>query len=265
MKTVVVLAMPRSGSSLLSGVLHRLGVWMGTNWDMGKQKNLNKFGCYENTDFVALSTLILARAGSAGIWYDVPKKEKIRAAAKHFEPFIKRLIRKHNRVINKKRIRKKGFSVWGWKDPGAIYVMPFVHPFLEDPYYIVMRRNVDKIADSQIKVNTDVGNWWPSFRANFPLFHPRMLVKLFFRWGKMFFTKGDFMTDRMRIKGIIYDGYERIDGFVKGKKVLKLKLDGLIKRPRTTIKKIIKFLGITPSQQQLDDALRFVHPELVHF
>ncbi len=34
MKTVVILTIPRSGSSLLAGILHRLGVWMGEEEDL---------------------------------------------------------------------------------------------------------------------------------------------------------------------------------------------------------------------------------------
>ena len=62
MKTVVILTMPRSGSSLLAGILHRLGVWMGEEEDLNVGKHLNKYGCYENQSFIALNENILFQA-----------------------------------------------------------------------------------------------------------------------------------------------------------------------------------------------------------
>ncbi|MBD3414256.1 MAG: hypothetical protein GF421_07500, partial [Candidatus Aminicenantes bacterium] len=62
MKTVVILSMPRSGSSLLSGLLYRLGVWMGEKDNMKIGTHLNKFGCYENQDFIGFNEYMLFKS-----------------------------------------------------------------------------------------------------------------------------------------------------------------------------------------------------------
>ncbi|RLG70056.1 MAG: sulfotransferase family protein, partial [Candidatus Iainarchaeum archaeon] len=50
MKTVVILAPGRSGTSLLAGILHKLGVDMG---DDGEEKSsYNPWGYFENKDFI---------------------------------------------------------------------------------------------------------------------------------------------------------------------------------------------------------------------
>ena len=129
MKTVIVLSVPRSGSSLLAGVLHRLGVYMGDPKDLSKLKNLNKYGSYENQKVLSLTYYTLAKADS--LYYPISKPDynKIKKLKKEFIPKFKEIINK-----NKK-------EVWGWKVPLSLYLIPHLHDHLENPHYIVLRRN----------------------------------------------------------------------------------------------------------------------------
>lgn len=63
MKTIILLNPPRSGSSMVSGILTRLGVYIGSKKDMLKGKHVNKYGCYEDNDFKKLDEKILIKAG----------------------------------------------------------------------------------------------------------------------------------------------------------------------------------------------------------
>jgi len=71
-KTVIVLGMHRSGTSMVSGVLNILGVdigkdLLGNHWS-------NPLGHFENNDFRNLNTQILKEAG--GDWLNPPSREK---------------------------------------------------------------------------------------------------------------------------------------------------------------------------------------------
>ena len=62
MKTVVLLTCPRSGSSLLSGLLHKLGVHMGDKHDLLQSKHKNRFGSFENQEILKLNHKLLYKS-----------------------------------------------------------------------------------------------------------------------------------------------------------------------------------------------------------
>lgn len=126
MKTVVILTMPRSGSSLLAGILHRLGVWMGEEEDLNVGRHLNKYGCYENQSFIALNENILFQAKRL---VDHSRRLNdddglVESAVKSYEGKIKNLIRNNEREL------------WGFKNPTIIYTLSYFHQHLNNPYYI---------------------------------------------------------------------------------------------------------------------------------
>ncbi len=101
MKVFPVLGFHRSGTSLTSMILHRLGVNMGKR--MLPPNDGNKKGFYENADFVKLNDRILDLA--SGSWFDPPSRKHIFAAGDILQQPIYNCIN-----------RNKG-ELWGWKDP----------------------------------------------------------------------------------------------------------------------------------------------------
>jgi hypothetical protein len=120
-KTVVVLGMHRSGTSMVAGMIHRLGVFMGEKL-IGKSVR-NPMGHYEDEEFVDLSERILLASG--GSWRYPPKAEMIVEQRGHFADEIRTLVRKRN----------SSHALWGWKDPrtcltGRLFLEEIVNPFL---------------------------------------------------------------------------------------------------------------------------------------
>lgn len=140
-KTVVVLGMHRSGTSLLAGVLHKLGVSM--EQEKPKPYWSNPFGHFEDRRFIKLNDSILQAAG--GSWDCPPERDCILSQNTNFKNEIETLI------------KKSASSIWGWKDPRTCLTIDLFMPYLINPYFIVCRRNPDMVAKSlNRRDNTDI-------------------------------------------------------------------------------------------------------------
>jgi len=142
MTTVVVLGVHRSGTSMLSLILQKLGVRMGA-----RQLKGNESGEYgEDLDFLDLNKRILAAAG--GSWDVPPARKAILDTAGEFREEIAALVWERNGE----------FPIWGWKDPRTMLTAPLFHPHLEDPYYVCIFRPAKEIVASLRRRNGD-GYW----------------------------------------------------------------------------------------------------------
>jgi hypothetical protein len=133
-KTIVVLGMHRSGTSMLSGVLSRLGINMGDEL-LGKDAS-NPLGHFEDREFLDLNKRILEAAG--GSWDNPPSQEEILLKKKQFEKEIKELITKaESRSI-----------LWGWKEPRTSITIDLYLSYLDNPYFIFCHRDPMAVARS---------------------------------------------------------------------------------------------------------------------
>jgi hypothetical protein len=62
---------------------------------------------------------------------------------------------------------------------------------------------------------------------------------------------------------IVVEAHNRIKNFLKDKEYITIHLDEITAKPEDTINQLIEYLEINPSNEQIDDALKFVHPELL--
>jgi len=120
-KQVVVLCGHRSGSSATAGVLHYLGVDMGTTMLLPSKDNPK--GYFEDIDFFNLNVRILRFMGLA--WFSLPPEERIVSLTPVFEGRIKSLV------------ESKG-GIWGWKDPRTALTLPLYWNYLSNPYFVVV-------------------------------------------------------------------------------------------------------------------------------
>jgi len=135
MKTVIVLGMHRSGTSMISGVLEKLGVDMVKR---GLSKNVgNPLGYFEDEGFYNLNERILKIAG--GSWYDVPDKDELE--------FIREKDSKIDLSVTN-LIKNRESELWGFKDPRTCITIDFYLPHLKNPYFIVTHRNKEDIVKS---------------------------------------------------------------------------------------------------------------------
>jgi hypothetical protein len=253
-KTVVIVTMPRSGSSLLAGILQCLGVWMGKEEDLRVGNHLNKYGCYENQDFIALSENMLFNA------------KKMPDHSRRFDEddeIMEHVVKKIGDKI-KKVIKESERELWGFKNPTIIYTLPYFHQYLTNPYYIRLNRDLDSIARSFLKTARP-RNWLPEIRHEFSYFTVYDRIKIIFRFLKAYMKKGNILRNYDFQKKIAEDGYKRIDRFLKGKRHLTIDLEDLLHNSQKMIQEIIAFLEISPKPGQIQDALGFIHQGLISF
>ena len=135
-RAFVILGSPRSGTSLVAGILERLGVYMGERFVPPGQ--FNQAGAYENLDFVELNNRIMAAI--KGDEYGVPNPDRLSKAPEIFADEARAVIEKNEREL------------WGWKDMRTNFTLPVYKPWLENPTYIVVRRDKKSIIKSLMNV-----------------------------------------------------------------------------------------------------------------
>ncbi|MTI59815.1 MAG: hypothetical protein FH762_07465 [Firmicutes bacterium] len=131
---VIVLGMHRSGTSMIAGILDRLGINMGDNL-IGAMPS-NPYGHYEDKEFVELNDRILHAAG--GSWYNPPGREALLEKQNTFKDDILSLVRKIN----------DSSKYCGWKDPRTSLTIELFHPYLTAPKFIVCHRAAAQVANS---------------------------------------------------------------------------------------------------------------------
>ena len=129
---VVILGMHRSGTSMIAGLLTRLGVHMGDKlvgacWS-------NPMGHFEDQEFYELNERILRAAG--GTWDAPPGREAILRQADTFNGEIATLV------------GGRTPRAWGWKDPRTCLTAELFLPHLRNARFIVCHRQAASIAAS---------------------------------------------------------------------------------------------------------------------
>ncbi|MFW9871687.1 MAG: sulfotransferase family protein [Candidatus Thorarchaeota archaeon] len=131
--TIVVLGMHRSGTSLVSGLLHNMGVNMGEK--LLKSNINNPKGFFEDVDFYNLNRKLLNEAG--GSWNNPPKIKTLNKVLNNNRRKIKELIE-----------RKDRNNLWGWKDPRTVLTIEGYINFLNECKFIIVCRNILSVAHS---------------------------------------------------------------------------------------------------------------------
>jgi hypothetical protein len=138
MKTIVVLGMHRSATSLVARTLHS-EVNMGSNLLCGY--NDNPKGHYENVEILQINKDILEKAG--GSWDNPPSQEKILECFSIFDDRMRNAISKET-----EKATKMGLESWGFKDPRTCLTIDLWMPFLENPQFVVCYRKPLDVAKS---------------------------------------------------------------------------------------------------------------------
>ena len=126
-----LIGMHRSGTSLVSNLLHSAGIHMYDQVRLPDKWNPGGYG--EDEEFKAINKAILHDAG--GWWAQPPMPEEIRTAARKHIPDLQRLIKD----------RDERFDKWGLKDPR----MCLLAQYYPTPARVVLvTRNTEDIVKS---------------------------------------------------------------------------------------------------------------------
>ncbi len=123
-RCVLVLGTGRSGTSVVAGVLHKLGVHMGNVFQPANRNN--RYGTFECAEFRSLDVMVA---------YDTWMSDESARNA-------------YARLVDK---RKNGHDVWGVKDPDLVRTLHHVIPNLDDYRIVVCKRDKAATVASYIK------------------------------------------------------------------------------------------------------------------
>lgn len=124
-RTVIIMGMHRSGSSLVAKMFYELGVNLGVDLMAGDEANPE--GYYENWDFVNLNNSLLAENG--GSWNNP-------------------VLIKEPDVRCRDLINKYKDELWGWKDNRTAFTFKAYEPYLENILFVITHRNKKSIVNS---------------------------------------------------------------------------------------------------------------------
>jgi len=132
----------RSGTSMLTRLLHACGLYLGPESALMPPQADNPEGFWEHLGFVAVNDELLHELGGA---WDLPPKADENFSDPRLDPL---------RI--KARLLIEGFDsagVWGWKDPRNSLTLPFWHDVLPGLKTLIVVRNPLEVAHSMRERN----------------------------------------------------------------------------------------------------------------
>jgi GT2 family glycosyltransferase/glycosyltransferase involved in cell wall biosynthesis len=142
-QTVICIAgAHRSGTSMLTRLLHACGLYLGTENELMPPQTDNPDGFWEHLGFVRLNDELLHELG--GDW-DLPPKSDESFTSLRLDP-----VRLKGRLLIE---RFDGEGVWGWKDPRNSLTLPFWQQLVPRLKTLIMVRNPLEAAHSMRRRN----------------------------------------------------------------------------------------------------------------
>ncbi|HEX3619390.1 MAG TPA: hypothetical protein VHU16_03370, partial [Candidatus Udaeobacter sp.] len=142
-QTVICIAgAHRSGTSMVTRLLHRCGLELGPESDLMPPQADNPEGFWEHLGFVALNEELLNELGGA---WDLPPKADENSTHARLDP-----LRMKARLLIE---RFDSAKVWGWKDPRNSLTLPFWQDLLQGLKTLIVVRNPLEVAYSMRERN----------------------------------------------------------------------------------------------------------------
>ena len=243
----VIVGMHRSGTSLVSRILDRSGVFMGLDL---QEDHESKF-------FIKLNKWIYENAGAD--WARPMALQELmdyEPAKKKVEEYVKSRVSSNSSKKYSGKSLKKGLfdldSKWGWKDPRNGPTLPIWKEIWPEMKIIhVTRHGVDVAASLQARSSKN----WEQDESRFSKW-----VKMY-RWkdSKSPIRRGqraatlshalDFWSEQMKVENKNLEGCEF---------VLEVRYEDLLTKPKSAIKQIWDFIDIERDDSLLEDISRSI-------
>jgi len=141
-RAICIAGAHRSGTSMLTRLLHRCGLYLGPKDALMPPQADNPDGFWEHLGFVGLNDELLDALGGA---WDLPPKTNENLSDERLDP-----------LRMKARLLIEGFpsaQIWGWKDPRNSLTLPFWEDLLPGLKTLMIVRNPLEVAYSMGKRN----------------------------------------------------------------------------------------------------------------
>jgi hypothetical protein len=136
-RTIVVLGLARSGTSVVTGMLRILGVDMGPS----REDKSNPRGSHEDVDFARFHKELFEMDGDGRDYWDPPSRETIFATRPTIDVKVRELLKE----------KSNGKSLWGWKHPRCLLTYELFLPYLVNPHFVLVFRNHLSTALSSVE------------------------------------------------------------------------------------------------------------------
>lgn len=233
---VLVVGMHRSGTSVVSGMLSKIGVDFGSN--LLGATYANPAGHYEDKELIRINEDLLIASG--GSWDAPPSDDNIRKAFSDRKDRIKKYLKNES--------RSKSGEYYGIKEPRVSLMIPMYADVLCDVKIIYVTRDEREVANSINKRNK-IGL---SYAVNLCRYYNREIEKGLIESGESCFEidYGDLMRDSSRVVEEVLSFLEidvsercklEASSFVKSKSILDVKSKELKRKSkRRMLEKVVK-------------------------
>ncbi len=231
----MVLGSVRSGTSSVSAVLSRLGVYFGAEEDLYGANEFNPKGHFELSDMQQLHIAIAESFGLqfySGRW--LPENWKEWPAGRFMVQHVGAMLKKHFR----------GRPYWGYKDPLGSVLVPVYRDVLsienlEASFAICIRHPLSVLTS----MRTRSGALAKDSLDDGPLAHSRIDLRTMGLW--LYYTLASLRD-------------------TKGSRRLVIGYENFLENPRQHVETIVKYFDLPATREQLDDAAGSVDPNLSH-
>lgn len=192
--------MERSGTSMVAGIIRRLGVYLGEDERLILETDYNVKGCYEHRTLLDISDRILKYFGGDNHTPPVFPPDWLK------DPHIVELEAKAREIIEKEFRDKK---IWGWKDTRVCITLPFWQKILPETVYVICVRNPVDVVNSLIN-----RKWfsYPSYAYKVWLTYNVSVIEHTANKPRIFVFYEDFFADWRREVERIASFIEQISG-----------------------------------------------------
>lgn len=252
---ICIAGMPRSGTSLVTQLLHRCGLHLGRPDDLMPAARDNTDGYWENLKFVQLNERLLGASG--GTWFAPPVTLR---PTPEITTDAKAILAEF-----------EGPEPWGWKDPRNAVTLPFWKGLLPAMKVLVCVRHPAETASS-LAASALIPPTWPFYwsvtRPDSPITLRHGAARLPERlWGA---TRATLSTETRR--ALVHEvGLEiwrfyntRILAETSAANRLVTHYEAMLTQPRAELERILAFAGLHVSSGVLGDTTRVVSPRLRH-
>lgn len=252
---ICIAGAPRSGTSLITQLLHRCGLNLGPPERLMPASINNSDGYWENLRFVGVNERLLAASG--GTWFAPPlalrTSPEIAAEAQSIVAQF------------------EGQEPWGWKDPRNALTLPFWKSLLPSMKVLVCVRHPAEAAASLV-ASTLVPRSWPFYWS---VTRPDSAIRL--RDGasrlheRLWGAARTSMSGEKRRALIAEVGLELwrvsnariLEETAPGERLV-THYEATMAKPREELERIAAFAGIDVSPAVLDEVARVVSPGMRH-